>query len=716
VLICLDLVPPVLANPVTTEHVTARLVAERTEITPGSQVDLALVLEIRPGWHTYWRNPGDSGEAPRLDWSLPYGVGVGPIQWPTPEVIPVGPLANYGYSGRAVHLVRLSLPRDWPVGEPVQISAEAHWLVCETHCVPESATLALTLATASDPGPIALAEAEVFATARAALPLGSLDGAVLRDSGTAFQLEIPMRGLAGTWAEGGGADLQGAWFFAAEWGLIEHAAAQPWRLHRGVLQVDLTPGVRAAAARPEGLLVVADASGGTHAFEIAATRVSGPLQASVERPLSLATAFAFALLGGLILNLMPCVFPILAMKALSLVHGLGAQGPGAWRGRAGHGLSYTAGVLVFFAGLALLLLGLRAAGAAVGWGFQLQYPPFVAVMAFLFFVIGVSLTGGVTLGAGLMGVGDGAPRGGALGAFATGALAALVAAPCTAPFMGAALGYAVTLPWPLALAIVLTLGLGLALPFLLLSLIPRLAHLLPRPGPWMGTLRQALAFPMFAASAWLIWVLSVQTGSSGVAAGLAGLVLLGVALWLNERTRGLGRVARRWGVAGALMASAIALFLASTTERLISPAGVVSADAGVSSVAYSPARLVEARAEGRPVFVNMTAAWCITCLVNERVALSSDAIARGFEVAGVVYIKGDWTNRDPLITQYLAGYGRNGVPLYVVYPPDGEPRVLPQILTEDLVLEAVQGLRRAPQRSAQSFGPEGASAGQTGSE
>ena len=675
---------PSLANPVTTDHVTARLVAERSPIAPGETVDLALIFEIQPGWHTYWRNPGDSGDPPRLAWTLPDGVTVGPPRWPRPEVIPVGPLANYGYSGRALQLFALSLPEDWPVGAPLRLQAQADWLVCEEHCVPESGYFELTIPTAAATGPVDPVEAESFAAARAGLPEGRLDGARMSLEGARLGLTIPTVGLPFAPAA--------AWFFAGAWGLIEHAAAQPWRLDEGLLRLDLTPGTLAEQAPAEGLLVLTDARGQVRAYEIAAVRDPFTQAISPGEAIGLPLALAFALLGGLVLNLMPCVFPILAMKALSLVKGLTESGPAAARQRVRQGIAYTAGVLLFFAALAGLLLALRAGGAAIGWGFQLQYPPFVALMASVFFVIGLSLAGAVNLGAGLMALGSGDSRRGHLGAFGTGALAALVAAPCTAPFMGAALGYAVTLSWPLALAIMLTLGLGLALPFLLLSLLPGLARRLPKPGPWMETLKEVLAFPMFAAAAWLVWVLSVQTGADGVALVLGGLLLLAFGLWLRDRTRILSPGWRRWGAIVSLAALAGTLYLGIATDRLVEPTSGTGAvrSGSLPSEPYSPDRLAKAREEGRPVFVNMTAAWCITCLVNERLALSTAEVTQAFSDAGILYLKGDWTNRDPSITAYLAAHGRNGVPLYVFYPPAGEPKVLPQILTPDLVLDGVR--------------------------
>jgi len=678
---------------VVTDNVTARLVAEQAQVRPGSRVDLALILDIRPHWHTYWRNPGDSGEPPRLRWELPAGVTTGPIRWPYPALIRVGPLANYGYSERAVHLVELRVPPNWPVGEPIEIAAEARWLVCEEECIPEQGRFWMRLATASTAGP-ATRWADAFDRARQGLPEPGVIAAELETSAAALTLAVPAAALP--------PGLDDARFFAGEWGLIEHAAPQRWRLDGARLVMTLTPGPAATSVRPEGLLVV-ETDGATRAYRVdASARAAGaaaPAMPTADRAsipaddLGLPLALVLALLGGVLLNLMPCVFPVLAIKGL----GLAQQGGAPLRHRAWHGLAYTAGVLLFFALLAALLLTLRAAGAAIGWGFQLQSPAFVALMAYLFLVIGLSLSGGLTLGSRLMGIGSGIQAGrGHAGAFVTGGLAALVAAPCTAPFMGAALGYAVTLAWPLALSIMLMLGLGLALPFLLLALLPALAGRLPRPGPWMEHLKQALAFPMFATAAWLVWVLSVHAGSAGVAAVLAGLVLLAFGLWLLERTRNAGRRWRRAGMGFATLAVAAALALGVGTERLAATAqpGPVEAPAangrGPQAAPYSAEQLDAAQAAGRPVFVNMTAAWCITCLVNERVALSTAAVGDAFAARDVLYLKGDWTERDPAITDYLAGFGRNGVPIYVYYPPHGAPVVLPQVLTPGIVLEAVR--------------------------
>ncbi len=692
---CLLLVCQLAAGSVQTDNVSARLIAERAQVPPGGSVELALVLDIRPRWHTYWRNPGDSGEPPRIQWQLPDGVDVGPIQWPAPSLIPVGPLANFGYSERATHLVRLTVSDQWRVGESIPIRADATWLVCEEECIPEQGSFELMLVTAAEPGPADPAVADIFAAARAALPEAGVIAARLVQEAAGMRLLIPAAPLP--------TGVTDARFFPDAWGLIEHGADQPWHIDDDTLVVRLTAGATPAVGPPSGLLVV-DGTDGTRSFQIDAAGAVAPAAESTAQspdtvPLGLPTALLFALLGGLVLNLMPCVFPVLAVKALGLARQAGAP----FAERAKHGLAYSAGVLGFFLLVGLLLLGLRAGGAAVGWGFQLQSPPFVALMAYLFLVLGLSLAGALTLGTGLMGIGASGARAdrdhGHLGAFTTGGLAALVAAPCTAPFMGAALGYAVTLPWPPALAIVLSLGLGMALPFLLLALVPGLSNRLPRPGPWMEHLKQLLSFPMFATSAWLVWVLSVQTGPAGVAAVLSGMVALSFALWLLERGRNAPALWRQAMLGLAVLGIAASLWLGFDTARLdrarleMGQATVSNPDPATRLAAspYSAQTLDEARVAGRPVFVNMTAAWCITCLVNERVALNSDAVARAFREQDVLYLKGDWTNRDAHITSYLEGFGRNGVPLYVYYPPAGDARVLPQILTESVVLQALRG-------------------------
>jgi thiol:disulfide interchange protein DsbD len=484
------------------------------------------------------------------------------------------------------------------------------------------------------------------------------------------------------------------WFYPLTWGVIDHAAAQTVDITASGLTLETARGAMPAVteAPVDGVLVVTerlDQGTARQAFLVQAMPAGGAGR------WSLAGILALALAGGLVLNAMPCVLPVLSVKALALVRHAGAGRAAT----AAHGLAYALGVLASFAVLAGALLALRAGGERIGWGFQLQAPWFVTLLAYVFFAMALTLSGVLPISGRFAGLGQGlAARGGHAGSFFTGALATVAATPCTAPFMGTAVGFAVTQPWPIAVLVFQALGLGLALPFLLLSLVPAWQRVLPRPGPWMERLQQLLAFPLYASAAWLVWVLSQQAGPPGVAIVLSGLVLLGFAAWL----RNAGRFASSpWrGLAGGGAAAAIAL--AMVTLGLVGPAArewrPVEATAAADWEPFSPGRLAELRAAGTPVFVNFTAAWCVTCLVNERVALRSSAVAKTFADKGVVRLRGDWTRRDAQITQVLAAFGRNGVPLYLLYPGSGSAPgggaaiVLPQILTEDTVIQAVSKL------------------------
>jgi thiol:disulfide interchange protein DsbD len=482
------------------------------------------------------------------------------------------------------------------------------------------------------------------------------------------------------------------WLFPDRWGVIDHAAPQEVTIDaRGIT-------LRAArGALPDGpatdlggVLVIRerlDQGTVSQAFEIRAT--AGATAGRVEAR-SLLAAVGLALAGGLILNLMPCVLPVLSVKLIALLGHAEASRATVRR----HGLAYAAGVLASFGVLAGILIALRAGGAELGWGFQLQSPLFVAALAYLFFALALGLSGLLTIGGRLTGLGHGlAARPGYAGSFVTGALATVAATPCTAPFMAVALGYALTQPPAGALAVFEALGLGLALPFLVLSLAPGWRRLLPRPGPWMARLERALALPLYATVAWLVWVVSRQSGPDGVALVLAGLLLIGLAAWLRHGTREAAPRRRRTATAVALACVAGALALGPLAASS-PPSSRAEASGPLRWEPFSPRRLAELRAQSTPVFVNFTAAWCITCLVNERVALHSPAVADAFARKGVVYLKADWTSKSPEIAAVLESFGRSGVPLYVVYgrAPALAPRILPQILSEGAVIEAVESL------------------------
>jgi thiol:disulfide interchange protein DsbD len=600
--------------------------------------------------------------APELDLALPKGAVAGPIGWPAPQRVAEGPLMTYAYTGEVLLPLTISPP---PGDGAMSIAAEARWLVCKQICVPEHAHFTLALP-AGQAAPSA--QAGLFAATDRHIPRASPWTAHIAADGTLW-----VRG-----AELNTANVTSAWFIPSAAGMIVDAAPQPLSSGPDGLTLALKPGAAfKTAVDLEGVLAVLDRSGQETDVVLRATPGSPP----PELAMPLVQVLGFAFLGGLILNLMPCVFPVLAMKALGLA---AATAHGRMRG---HAVSYTAGVLLAFAGLGGALLAARAMGAAAGWGFQFASPVFVAAIAWLLFGVGLNLSGAFEIGSRLAGAGQHlAARGGHSGSFFTGLLAVLVATPCTAPFMGVAIAAALAAPPAETILVFLVMGLGLAAPYALFAAVPALGRLVPPPGRWMDRLRQGLAFPMYGASAWLVWVVSQEAGPAGVLGCVAGLVLLGFAAWVvGVAQQETGR-ARRFAQAVAAAALLVALAVLSGIGSAPPPA--VAAEGGAE--AFSAARLAALRAEGRPVFVNMTAAWCVTCLVNERVAIATAPVREAFAANHVAYLKGDWTRQDGAITTFLRAHGRDGVPLYVYFPPgERAPEVLPQILTEQTVLRAI---------------------------
>jgi thiol:disulfide interchange protein DsbD len=655
---------------VTSPRATVTLLADRSAVAPGEPFRLMLHQRLAPGWHTYWQNPGDAGAPPEItfDWARP-GWEAGPLQFPAPSRKPFGPLMNFGYSGEVALLLDVTPPRDLRPGDYVTITADATWLVCADVCIPEEGrfTLGLDVAAAALP-----AHAARFREAEAALPRAAPFEARFAFAGPRGALTIRGQGFSP-------AAIREASFFPDAPGVIDNAPEQRLTRREGEITLDLTRGPAEPPARLAGVLTLTDAAGVRGAYLVEATP-GGPPPAS---PLPLWQVLAFAALGGLILNLMPCVFPVLAMKAMAMAK-LGGAARGAIRAEAA---AYTAGVVVTFLAVGGAMLALRAAGAGAGWGFQFTYPAFVAGMAWLMLAVGLNLSGVFQVG-GSIGAGQGlAERGGAVGSFFTGVLAVVVATPCTAPFMATAIGAALVMPPAATLAIFGAMGLGLALPYALLGVFPAVGRFLPRPGAWMERLRQFLAFPMYAAAAWLVWVLAQQSGPDGVLTALVGAVLVALAAWAWGVAQQSGRTPRRLSEALALAAVLGALALLP----LLGTAPPAAA-AATQGEAWSASRLAELRAEGRPVFVNLTAAWCISCKVNERVAIQTDAVQRAFEAGGVVQLTGDWTRGDAAITALLREHGRDGVPLYLLYPAGGgAPLILPQILTEGILLGALRG-------------------------
>lgn len=689
---------PAVAQPLPGQRqVDAGLHSSRAAIAPGETFTIVLRETINEGWHTYWRNPGDSGEATALDWQLPPGWRAGEIQWPSPEAVPFAMLVNYGYKGEVLFPVELTAPANVRVGDSVTLTAEANWLVCSDICIPENATLTLTVPIEAqgrdDPqwGPR-------VADALANIPRLEEGVTATIGAGSPARLSVAMPGAD---------QIRNPRFFPLDRDVMANAEAQSPRVGASGVSFSLSPGLRNTFGQTalEGVVAFEVRQGGAWVHrgieisaepgepiadtdtaaapisndyalrDLEADGASAPVAADLSVT-ALLVAMSLAFLGGLILNVMPCVLPVLSVKALSFAGGV--QAGEARR----HGLAYFAGVMVTFLMLAGVLIALRSAGEAVGWGFQLQAPWVTSALALLFFVIGLNLAGVFEFGGGAQNVGAGlAAKSGDAGAFFTGALAVVAATPCTAPFMASAIGAALSQSALTTLLIFAALGLGFALPLTLLHFAPGLQKLIPKPGPWMERARNILAFPMFGAAVWLVWVLAAQAGPDGVAAllgvGAALAFVLFVARW-----------GRAWLITGVLT---LAVTLAFTWRPLVG----AEAHEVLVSESWSAARVTELQSEGRGVFVNFTAAWCVTCKVNEAAALTKPTVAQAFADENVAYLVGDWTNRDDAIAAALAEHGRAGVPLYLFYPADGgEPIILPQVLSEGLVLETIAGDER----------------------
>ncbi len=687
------------AQPVKTEHVTAELVSQASAVQPGQPVQIGLRLQHIPHWHTYWRNPGDSGLPTTLAWALPDGSSTSGIQWPAPQRLPLGPLVNYGYEGEVLLPLRYTAPANAPVGSTLRLQAAATWLVCRDVCIPETATLNLVLpvvAAGATPPPTAHAELFAKTAAQQAHPLQGWR-ATMQHAGSELLLKLERDAVVG---QDEPRPVVHVFPYAEQ--LIEPARHELYRTPGGyALRMRLQDNAKLPATF-DGIVVVQGVGtpspwGGANAefaapvsavasivLPAGAQRLDRPAPAQLAgggTALGLWAAVLLALVGGMVLNLMPCVFPVLSIKLI----GLAQQGnePRALRT---HVLAYSSGVVLSFVALAGVLLALRAAGSAVGWGFQLQEPAVVFVLALLFFAIGLNLMGVFEFGNLLpQGLAGWRARNPAADAFATGVLAVVAASPCTAPFMGAALGFAVTQSAPLALGVFAALGVGMALPYALLALAPGWRERLPRPGAWMLRLKQGLAFPMFATVVWLIWVLGLQAGIDAAAKALLALVGLGFAVWLG------GVLRRRVMVGGLTLAAAV--LLAWSWPAVMSPAEAAPPQADVA--VWQPYNAAAAQAlvdQGRPVFVDFTAAWCVSCQVNKRLVLNTAATQADFSAAKVTLMRADWTLRDPEITAALAQLGRNGVPVYVLMRPGKAPLLLPEILTAGLVRDALASL------------------------
>lgn len=684
------------------EEIEVELVSESSNVVAGETIWLAVRLDPSEHWHTYSRWQGDSGDATAIvEWQLPAGAVPGELQFPTPTWLPFpgSDLVTFAYEKEVFLPVSVKIPDDFS-DDIFAASAFVQWQVCDEICLLGEATIGIEL-----PAQGLRLEADprweqAFADTRASLPIPVEQN----DIQALYVVAGDRISLSFQSDEAVFEDAADVWFFPESKRILKPAPLREVTLVPGMAQLSHAQArrFRVQNEQIEGVLSVADSAGNTQGYLVTAVPASAANLASVTALAAAGGASAegggpglisiifFALAGGLILNLMPCVFPVLSLKALSLA----SKGQAEHSEQRKHGLSYTAGIIVTFMLLATVLIALRAGGEAVGWAFQLQSPWFVALLIYLFFTFGLSLSGVFEFGTSFMGLGNNlTQQTGYRGSFFTGVLATAVASPCTAPFMGAALGFALSQSWLVAMVVFFFLGLGMALPFLALAFSPALLRFMPKPGEWMNTFKEFMAFPMYATVLWLLWVLGNQVGVNGMAVVIGSCLLLAFGLWLLQKRAVVGTF---WRSANAFV-SAIAIVLAFyalqspmlETRAMAQP--LAGEDGYVEEVfePFATARLEELQAAGQPVFINMTAAWCITCLANEQTTLSTARVVQSMADHNITYLKGDWTNQDPEISRILDQFNRPSVPLYVLYPGAGkDPVILPQILTPSIVMDA----------------------------
>ncbi len=670
----------------TTNHVKVTLLVPPQQLFPGESFNAGLEFQLASGWHIYWLNAGDSGEPPTAQWSLPAGITAGAMEFPPPQRLPLGPLMDFGYENEVVFPVPMRVAADFhPSGLELRIAAHLSWLVCREVCIPEKGDVSVSRTGLRTPPAIAVADSAAQALvsryeSQLPKPLPAGNAAHFRATAQGFVLDVQT-----------GSRESSAQFFPFDQSVIANAAPQPSTPLPDGIQLTLTKDQSLESPPPQisGVIEL----GGGEAYVVHATPGAMPQSAAISGSAGrLAGILGFAFLGGMILNLMPCVFPVLFIKALALVQSSQRER----RHMRAHGWIYALGVLVSFWVVVAILLSLRAAGRQMGWGFQFQSPIFLALVAMLLFFLGLALAGQFEIGLSLTSAGGSlAQREGYAGSFFTGVLAMVVATPCTAPFMGAAIGYALAHSASVSFAVFTSLALGLAAPYVMLAYFPAWARIMPKPGSWMETLKQAVSIPIFATVIWLVWVFAQVAGVSALAGLLAAFLLLAVAGWFLGRWPG-GRTAAL--IAALVLAAAVAVpvwavrSFGATRGKTGTMGDSASAKEGWQP--FTPALVEKDRAEGRPVFVDFTASWCLSCQVNERLILDNAEVRQKFRETGVALLRADWTDQNPAITQALAALGRSGVPTYAIYPADrsAPAQVLPEVLTRRIVLSALDGL------------------------
>ena len=638
------------------------LLTESNQVGGEETLLVGLEFNLSPGWHTYWENPGDSGEGASIKWNLPSGFKASTILWPGPKRIPVEPLMTYGYEDKALLLTEIKSPKEF--SNPVKISAKINWLTCKDICIPQEGQVDMTLIK----GPKV---ANQFTSKLKEVAL-----TVPKNFPSPYRVSVINEKIFLQFEKEGSRNISEAYFFPNEYGLINYTADQKLERNDNSFSLELSSAeVQLKTNTLKGVLKLkVDGIKEFYTLDL-------PLEKNTNNPLvtiSLLTAIIFAFLGGIILNAMPCVFPILSIKILSFIE----QSQGSKEKLFHHGLVFSAGVLTTFLAVSALLIFLRASGEAIGWGYQLQSPWVVSLLIYLFVVIGIVFMGNIVLGSSFGNLGTLVQNQKDLtSSFFTGVLAVIVASPCTAPFMGPALGLALLQPGLKSIVIFLALGIGFSLPYLILSIYPQLLSKLPKPGEWMQTLKQIMAFPMWASALWLAWVLSSQVDMQSVFAVLLGALLIALGLWLMEKTQNSASILRRLTLIFSLGLMIFSIWLLPIASDNNSPSLENEENA------FSVQKLNSLRSEQKMVFLNFTADWCITCKVNEAIALNQEKVKKILDEKNIIYLKADWTRKDPEIASMLASYGRTGVPLYLLFPSQGDPIILPELLTEDLLLD-----------------------------
>ncbi len=688
------------ADPVDAGNAVVEVISERQSIAPGDRFLAALKLDIDEGWHVYWRNAGDAGIAPEISWDLKSDTQIGEFYWPAPHPIPLETLMNYGYEDQLVLPFEIIAPTTLNIGDNLILTGKAEYQICLDVCIWEDADIDLIIPVTEIPEPN-LENGALIASALEVSPVEMTGEAKTSLSGeNVLRLSISDDAYRDALLD---VDHIRFYPYGHE---IEHFPEQPLTIgaNGGTLDLTLSPQTPFEPMPIEGIVVVDKKDGARFVMKVAA-EAGNVLAGTDSEPVNtnghkitssgnaagfvqILTWLGFAFVGGLILNLMPCVLPVLSIKANGLAHA-------AQRGEShlkAHGIAYLAGVLVCFIAIGVVLLVLRAAGEQVGLGFQLQYPPMVLGLALLIYIVGLNLLGVFEVGSSVMGVGSNlANKSGTAGAFFTGLLAAIVGAPCVGPLLAASLGAVVSQPAWVVILFLIVMGGGLAAPFVLLSFVPGLAKAMPKPGGWMDIVKQVLAFPMFLTAIWLLWVFAGQKGIDAAIIVLTAAVFIGFALWMFARPNANSAVKAVSGV--FLLAAFVAPFVmtgqASVTDYASSEKVTTKSGAEVKTGEWSPEYVAELRAAGTPIFVDFTARWCVTCQVNKRTALNTDKVKSAFAEQGVVFLTADWTNRNELIANELARHNRAGVPLYLYYPPEGDVEILPQILSAGFVVKTV---------------------------